>query len=96
MLADLHLWGRDPAGQWWGLITWGTYGGAAAIHTHCAWLPASTLRQANAEQKVRYGELLRMRLPADRATWPTLLGDPDRSWIHYLAEYPEGGRSILW
>jgi hypothetical protein len=68
-LADLHLWGCDPGGAWWGLASW--HRGAHLLPMErSAWLPATCLSLPS--DAVHAARLPRIRLPPDRAMWPLL------------------------
>lgn len=74
-LADLVAWGRDPAGEWWGLITWEFRVVAGSRHTvvQCsAWVPAQTLRPSEYE-KPHYPGIARFALVSSGDAWPALV-----------------------
>jgi hypothetical protein len=51
MLADLHLWGRDPAGRWWGLIRWAlTVERLQYIHIARGYQPRPCVRRTHSKR----------------------------------------------
>lgn len=86
-LADLHAWGRDADGGWWGLITWTVRGrgvdGVLGDVTCSAWIPARELQPSrSATELAGYAELVRLDLP-DTGEWPALVARPNRTGYHY-------------
>lgn len=68
-LAELHVWGRDVEGGWWGLASW-----SGPDHMRptfrSAWVPAHRVQRPPG--RADRAPLLALRLPADRATWPLI------------------------
>jgi hypothetical protein len=68
-LADLHAWGREPSGGWWGLVSWIGPNHHRPL-TRSAWVPAQcVVRPAASRADPR---LVRLRLPVERAAWPLI------------------------
>lgn len=66
-LADLHAWGREPSGAWWGLVSWTGPDHHRPV-TRSAWVPAiCVVRPMGSRSDPR---LVRLKLPAERGAWP--------------------------
>ena len=84
-LCDLQVWGRDPDGVWWGLVTWRHGGGGRDMPTwHSAWIPGSWLTCD--DTRADRSSVARLTLPADRAAWPSPWA-PGWDTYHYGADY---------
>jgi hypothetical protein len=85
-LADLHAWGRSE-GDWWGLVSWRTYGSfvdgvTGYLHTS-AWVPAELLAPSADPDAIReYQTVQRFDLPADHSAWPRPAASTGRRWRH--------------
>lgn len=85
-LADLHAWGRCE-GDWWGLVSWRTYGcfadGVNGYLHSSAWVPARLLDPSTDPDAVQqYQTVQRFDLPADRSAWPCPAASAGRRWRH--------------
>lgn len=66
-LADLHAWGRERSGTWWGLVSWTGPNHHRPV-TRSAWVPAAcVVRPAGSRSDPR---LARLALPVEPASWP--------------------------
>src|SRR5262249_42255261 len=86
-LADLELWGRDVAGEWWAPLVWSAQvpppAGTHPVPVGCAaWVPGLQLEQPL--QPVEYLQVRRMQLPAEPAGWPAPV---DRPGAHFHGYY---------
>lgn len=84
-LADLHAWGRDPDGIWWGLCSW-----PGPDHMRpsfrSGWLPGHRI-QRPASQTGR-APLAMIGLPSDHSLWP-LLWMRDGVRVDHLGAVPD-------
>jgi hypothetical protein len=69
--GHLCLWGRDPSGTWWALVTWPGWvsrGFESATELACSgWAPADHVMQSPG---VVYDRVARVLLSAAPADWP--------------------------
>jgi hypothetical protein len=78
-LADLELWGRDVAGEWWALVVWSVQvtppDGTHPVPTgRAAWVSGAQVEQPL--QAVQCLHVRRMLLPAEPAEWPAPVDRP--------------------
>jgi hypothetical protein len=69
--GDLELWGRDPDGRWWALVSWEAWlgrGFATPDPVLCSgWASSDHVLQTPG---VNYERVTRIALTDDKASWP--------------------------
>jgi hypothetical protein len=71
--GELDSWGKDPRGQWWGLVTWyeevvqPRQMGRSTVLPCSGWVAARHLRMSDGED---YAAVPRVELAGHEALWP--------------------------
>jgi hypothetical protein len=98
--GELDSWGKDPRGQWWGLVTWYEdvvqlkQMGRSTVLPCSGWVAAQHLRKREGED---YTAVPRVELPKDETLWPAVTDRGPSYWwsdkahhVGILTERPYG------